>query len=61
MHYGVRSANVVSYNAQFSIAIKKQQTVCGMFDHVALQSVRGRAGFGTFRNSMIDRRENIAL
>jgi hypothetical protein len=56
MHYGVRSANVVSDNAQFSTAIKEQQTVCGMFDHVALQSVRGRAGFGTFRNSMINRR-----
>ena len=37
MHYGVRSVNVVSYNAQFSTAIKEQQTVCGMFDHVALQ------------------------
>ena len=37
MHYGVRSANVVSYNAQFSTAIKEQQTVCGMSDHVALQ------------------------
>jgi hypothetical protein len=47
MHYGVRSANVVSYNAQFPAAIKEQQAICGMFDHVALQSVRGRAGFGT--------------
>ena len=34
MHYGARSANVVSYNAHFSTAIKEQQTVCGMFDHV---------------------------
>ena len=34
MHYGVRSANVVSYNAQFSAAIKEQQAICGMFDHV---------------------------
>jgi hypothetical protein len=56
MHYGVRSANVVSYNAQFPTAIKEQQAICGMFDHVTLQSVRGRAGFGTFRNSMINRR-----
>jgi hypothetical protein len=56
MHYGVRSANVVSYNAQFAAAFKEQQAICGMVDHVALQSVRGRAGFGTFRNSMINRR-----
>jgi hypothetical protein len=55
MHYGIRSANVVSYNAQFSAAIKEQQA-SGMFDHVALQSVRGRAGFGTFGNGMINRR-----
>jgi hypothetical protein len=27
--------------------LKEQQATCGMFDHVALQSVRGRAGFGT--------------
>jgi hypothetical protein len=33
VHYGVRSANVVSYNAQFSAAIKEQQAICGMFDH----------------------------
>jgi hypothetical protein len=37
-------------------AIKEQQAICGMFDHVALQSVRGRAGFGTFWNGMINRR-----
>ena len=34
MHYGVRSANVVSNNAQFSAAFKEQQAICGMFDHV---------------------------
>ena len=34
MHYGVRSANVVSNNAQFSTAVKEQQAICGMFDHV---------------------------
>jgi hypothetical protein len=61
MHQGASSANVVSLNAQFSAAFKEQQAICGMFDHVALQSVRGRAGFGTFRNSMINRREHIAL
>ena len=33
MHYGVRSANVVSNNAQFS-AFKEQQAICGMLDHV---------------------------
>jgi hypothetical protein len=33
MHLGVRSANVVSYNAQFSATIKEQQAICGMFDH----------------------------
>jgi hypothetical protein len=33
MHYGVRSADVVSYNAQFSAAIKEQQAICGMFVH----------------------------
>jgi hypothetical protein len=47
MHDCVRSANVVSDNAQFAAAFKEQQAICGMFDHVALQSVRGRAGFGT--------------
>ena len=34
MHYGVRSANVVSNNAQFSAVFKEQQAICGMFDHV---------------------------
>jgi hypothetical protein len=34
MHDGVRSANVVSYNAQFSAAIKEQEAICGMFDHL---------------------------
>jgi hypothetical protein len=34
MHYGVRSANVVSYNAQFLAAFKEQQAICGMFNHV---------------------------
>jgi hypothetical protein len=34
MHYGVRSANVVSNNAQFSAAFKEQQAICRMFDHV---------------------------
>jgi hypothetical protein len=34
MHYGVRSANVVSNNAQFSAAFKEQQAICGMLDHV---------------------------
>ena len=33
MHLGVRSANVVSYNAQFSATIKEQQAICRMFDH----------------------------
>lgn len=33
MHYGIRSAKVVSYNAQFSAAIKEQQAIYGMFDH----------------------------
>ena len=33
MHYGVRSANVVSYNAEFSATIKEQQAICRMFDH----------------------------
>jgi hypothetical protein len=61
MHYGVRWANVVSYNPQFSAAIKEQQPISEMFAHVALQSVRGRAGFGTFRNSMTNRAEDIAL
>jgi hypothetical protein len=43
MHYGVRSANVVSYNAQFLAAFKEQQAICGMFDHV-LHSNRSVAG-----------------
>jgi hypothetical protein len=33
MHYGVRSANVVSYNAQFSATFKEQQAIGGMFIH----------------------------
>jgi hypothetical protein len=33
MHLGVRSANVVSLNAQFSATIKEQQANCRMFDH----------------------------
>jgi len=33
MYHAVRSANVVSYNAQFSATIKEQQAICRMFDH----------------------------
>jgi hypothetical protein len=33
MHYGVCSANVVSYNVQFSATIEEQQAICSMFDH----------------------------
>ena len=33
MHLGVRSANVISYNAQFSPTIKEQQAIRRMFDH----------------------------
>jgi hypothetical protein len=33
MHQGVRLANVVSHNAQFSAAFEEQQAICGMFDH----------------------------
>jgi len=33
MHYGVRPANVVSVNVQFSATIKEQQAICRMFDH----------------------------
>ncbi|MEY9528192.1 hypothetical protein ABIF70_009333 [Bradyrhizobium japonicum] len=51
---GVCPANAVSSNAQFS-AFKKKQAICGMLDHVP-SSVRGRAGFGTFRNSMFNQR-----
>jgi hypothetical protein len=60
MHYGVRSANVVSYNAQFPATVKEQQAICGMFDHVALHSVRSRAGFGTSGTASIGA-EDIAL
>jgi hypothetical protein len=56
MHYGVRSANVVSYDVQFPATIKEQQAICGMFDHEHSNRYVGRAGFGTFRNSMINRR-----
>ncbi len=34
MHLSVRSANVVSYNPQFSTTIKEQKTIGGMFVHV---------------------------
>ena len=34
MHSGIRSANVVSFNAQFSAAFEEQQASCGIFDHV---------------------------
>jgi hypothetical protein len=40
MYLGVRSANVVSNNAQFSTTIKKQQAICGMFDHRQSNPVR---------------------
>ena len=33
MHYGLRSANVVSHNAQFSAVTKEQQAIHAMFDH----------------------------
>jgi hypothetical protein len=33
MHLGVRSADVVSCNAQFSATIKEQQSIGRMFDH----------------------------
>ena len=33
MHLGVRSADVVSYNAQLSATIKEQQPLFKMFDH----------------------------
>ena len=33
MHHGVRSANVVSHDAQFSAATKEQQAIHVMFDH----------------------------
>ena len=33
MYYGVRLADIVSHNAQFSATIKKQQAICRMFDH----------------------------
>jgi hypothetical protein len=33
MHPGIRSANVVSDNAQLSATIKEEQAVCRMFDH----------------------------
>ena len=56
MHYGVRSANVVSNNAQFSAAVKEHQAICRMFDHVQSDRYYGRAGFGTFGNSMFNQR-----
>jgi hypothetical protein len=34
MYYGVRSANVVSYNGQFFAAFKEQHAICGMSYHV---------------------------
>ena len=33
MHLGVRSANVVSYDALFSTTIEEQQSFSAMFDH----------------------------
>jgi hypothetical protein len=33
MQLGVRSAKVVSYNAQFPATVKEQQAIYGMFDH----------------------------
>jgi hypothetical protein len=56
MHLGVRSANVVSYNAQFSATIKEQQAICKMFDHRQSNPVRCRAGFGTLRKHLMQRR-----
>ena len=33
MYYGVRLADIVSHNAQFSATIKKQEPIYRMFDH----------------------------
>ena len=33
MYYGVRLADIVSHNAQFSATIKEQQALCRMLDH----------------------------
>jgi hypothetical protein len=35
MHFGVRSANVVSYNVPFSASVKEQQAIHVMSDHLA--------------------------
>ncbi len=52
---------VVSLNVQLSAAFKEQQALCEMFDHVQFQSVRGRAGFGTFGSGMSNWDEATAL
>ena len=56
MYLGVRSADVVSFNAQFSTTIKEQQAVRGMFDHRQSNPYVCRAGFGTLRNDVMQRR-----
>jgi len=56
MYYGVRSANVVSYNPQFSATIKEQQAICRMFDHRQSNPYVCRGGFGTLRDDVMQRR-----
>ena len=56
MHYGVRSANVVSNNAQFSAAFKEQQAICGMFDHVQSNRYVRPRWLWYFANSLFNQR-----
>ena len=57
MHLSVRSANVVSHNAQFAAALKEQQAIHVILDHRQSDPrYVSRAGFGTQRNHMICKR-----
>ena len=56
MHLGVRSADVVSYDAPFSTTIEEQRSFCRMFDHRQSNPYVCRAGFGTLRNGVMQLR-----
>ena len=72
MHDGVRSANVVSYNAQFSATIKEQQALCRMLDHrqsnpyvaalaLVLEEARDAAPTISLRNCLEHREPYLTL
>ena len=55
-HLGVRSAYVVSYNAQFSTTVKEQQAIRRMFDHRQSNPYVAALALVLSRNDVMQRR-----